>query len=139
MREEDLGGGRGEMLGGEPAVVRDDDALALLASFDDVASDAVGTAAHVLEGEVVGDPSAPAIRAEDDRRGRRCLHDRRHAHAPWRATRSSRARTLSARLRAPERCAHTPSAATTPFDPAAIDVAESTTRRPSVVRITRTP
>ena len=37
VREQDLGGGRREVLGREPAVVGDDDALGLLAALDDVA------------------------------------------------------------------------------------------------------
>ena len=65
-REQDLGGGRGEVLRGEPAVVGDDDALRLLAPLDDVLGDAVGAAADVLEREIVGDPRAPAVGAEDD-------------------------------------------------------------------------
>ena len=61
----------GEVLGREPAVVGDDDALGLLAALDDVVRDAVGAAADVLERVVVGDPRSPAIGAEDDGRGRR--------------------------------------------------------------------
>ena len=76
--EEDLGGGGRKVLRGEAAVVGDHDALARLAPIDDVARHAVGAAAHVLEGELVGDPGAPAVGPEHDRRGRRCDGLERH-------------------------------------------------------------
>ena len=91
--EEDLGGGGGEVLGGEPAVVGDHDALGLLAALDDVAGDAVGAAADVLERVVVGDLRSPAVGPEDDRRRLRRLGDVRHARASCWSTRSSRAST----------------------------------------------
>ena len=62
--EQDLGGGCREVLGREPPVVGDDDALGGLAPPDDIARHAVRAAPDVVEGELVGDPGAPAIRAE---------------------------------------------------------------------------
>ena len=56
------------VLGREAPVVGDDDALRLLAPAGHVPGDAVGAAADVLEGEVVGDARPPAVGAEDDRR-----------------------------------------------------------------------
>ena len=70
VREEDLGRGHREVLGREPAVVGDDDALGGLAALDDVGGHAVGAAADVVVGELVGDPGAPAVGPEHDR-GRR--------------------------------------------------------------------
>ena len=71
--EDDFGCRGGEMLGREPSVVGDDDALRLLAPLDDVARDAVGATAHVLECVLVRDLGPPAVRAEDDRRRGRLL------------------------------------------------------------------
>ena len=92
--QQDLGGGRGEVLRGEPPVVGDDDALRLLAPLGDVVRDAVGAAADVLEREVVGDPRPPAVGAEDDRR--------RGAGSPRRVTLASSG-PRSARCRASTR------------------------------------
>ena len=93
--EEDLGRGRGEVLGGEPPVVGDDDALGRLAPLDDVAGDAVGAAADVLERELVGDPGPPAVGPEDDGRGRRRAGRVTSRHPPGSAQRS-----ISASIRA---------------------------------------
>ena len=83
--EQDLGGGLGEVLRREPAVVGDDDALGRLAALDDVGGDAVGAAADVLEGELVGDPGPPAVGAEDDRSGR-ALRRSGSRHPPVRSS-----------------------------------------------------
>ena len=82
------------MLGGEPPVVGDDHALGLLATIDHVLGDAVGAAAHVVEGVVVGDARAPAVGAEDDRGGA-------GASSASRQTRSSgcEQRSMSASMR----------------------------------------
>ena len=66
--EQDLGGGLGEVLAGEAAVVADHDALGRGALVADVLGDALGAAADVLVRVVVGDARAPAVGAEDDRR-----------------------------------------------------------------------
>ena len=79
--EEDLGRGHREELGREAPVVGDDDALGRLATLDHVGGDAVGAAPDVVVGELVGDPGAPAIRAEHDRRRRGRLAGQRHVRS----------------------------------------------------------
>ena len=101
--EDHLRGGRREVLRGEPPVVGDDDALRLLAALDDVVGDAVGAAADVLEGELVGDPRPPAVRAEDDRRRGRARRVVRHVSLPVRRTRSMQRLDRSTSGAAPRR------------------------------------
>ena len=53
-----------ETFGAEARVVADQDAAAGLFRAHDVARDRVRHHAHVVEGEILGDHAAPAIRAE---------------------------------------------------------------------------
>ena len=66
MGQDHLGGGGGEVLAGETAVVGEDDATRLLTSFHHVFGHGLGAAADIREGVVVGDLGPPAVRAEDD-------------------------------------------------------------------------
>src|SRR5213076_1011538 len=68
MCDEDLGNGGGEVLGGEPSIEGDHDALRLLAAAGDIAGHAIGAAADVVEREFVCDPGSPAVCPEDDGR-----------------------------------------------------------------------
>jgi hypothetical protein len=80
--EQDLGGGGREMLGCEPPVIGNDDALGNLAALDDVTRHAIRAATDGIERELVGDPGSPAIRAEDDGRGLWRSADQRHLKPP---------------------------------------------------------
>ena len=79
VRQQDLGRGLGEMLGGEPPVEGDDHAPRRGARPGDIVRDAIRAAADVIEGELVGDACPPAIRAEDDGRWRAGSGRRRHS------------------------------------------------------------
>ena len=66
----DLDAGAGEVLGGEAAVVADDDASVRGTGPLEVLGNSAGAASHVVEGVVLGDGGAPAIGPELDRRHR---------------------------------------------------------------------
>ncbi len=66
VRQDDFGGGGGEVLAHEAAVVGDDDPLGLLAALQHVFGHRPSTAADVVEREVLGYPCPPAVRPKDD-------------------------------------------------------------------------
>src|SRR5664280_1056265 len=66
VTQHDLGGGCGEVLAGEAAVVGEDDAAGLISGRDHVLGHGLGTASNVDERVVVADLGAPAIGAKDD-------------------------------------------------------------------------
>ena len=63
---EDLDAGAGEVLGGEAAVMTDDDAAIRAPGLLEVLGHAACAATHVVEGVVLGDGGAPAVGAELD-------------------------------------------------------------------------
>ena len=85
VRRQHLDAGRGEMLAREAAVVAHDHAAFGRPGLVEVLGDAAGAAAHVVEGELLGDGGAPAIGPELDLahgRGAR-LAMRSSCRAPW--------------------------------------------------------
>ena len=77
VRRQHLDAGACEMLGGEPPVVADDDAAVRGAGPLEVLGHPPRTAPDVVEGVVLGDGRAPAIRPELDRRHRSPMVARR--------------------------------------------------------------
>jgi hypothetical protein len=66
VRRQHLDAGAREVLRGEAPVVADDDAPVRRAGRLEVLGHAAGAAAHVVEGEVLGDGRPPAIGSEPD-------------------------------------------------------------------------
>ena len=93
--QQHLGRGQREVLGREAPVVGDDHALGGLAAADDVGRHAVRAAPDVLVGELVGDPGAPAVGPEHDRRRGRCLTGQGHVSPPLRSSARGAARRSS--------------------------------------------
>ena len=66
-----LGHGRGKILAVEAFVVTHHHPLALPAFFEQVIGEALGAAADIVEGVVLGDDAAPAIRTKSNFEGHR--------------------------------------------------------------------